>query len=189
MNLEEALKEIERLKGENAKIIKEKKEIMELFDEKDKENMTENEKKIADILQKGEAARIALEKELAGEKKAREDEKKQREADEKSKLDTAFKERLDKVSKGDAEVRKQLEANVAALTGLPRGSEKEIDAIVNSAYNMLGNGTTNPLNAAAPASGNPDVGGDAKFGDTAQGKSVADKLGMTFQKPAEDPKK
>ncbi len=181
MNLEEALKKIEALESDKKKILEEKKEMLKMFDEKDKEEMTDTEKKIARILEEEGTKRTELEKKLEAEQKAREKSEADRTKAETERTQKALTERLTKVAKGDAEVLKKLQANVELLSALPKQTDSELDTAVNMAYNMMGAGSVNPLSATnVTSNNNPDIDAPAQFSTTDKGKAVAGKLGMKF---------
>ena len=187
MNLEEALAKIKELEEKNAKILNEKKEMLKIFDEKDKEEMTDMEKKIAKILEEEGSKRTELEKKLEAEQKAREKSEADRAKAEAERTQKALNERLTKVAKGDAEVLKKLQANLELLSALPKQTDSELDTAVNMAYNMMGAGSVNPLSAvSASSNGNPDVDSPVSFSTTDKGKAVAGKLGMKFLEVEKD---
>ena len=187
MNLEEALAKIKELEEKNAKILNEKKEMLKIFDEKDKEEMTDMEKKIAKILEEEGSKRTELEKKLEAEQKAREKSEADRAKAEAERTQKALNERLTKVAKGDAEVLKKLQANLELLSALPKQTDSELDTAVNMAYNMMGAGSVNPLSAvSASSNGNPDVDAPVSFSTTDKGKAVAGKLGMKFLEVEKD---
>jgi len=193
MTLEEALKKIESLESDKKKILEEKKEMLKMFDEKDKEEMTDTEKKIARILEEEGTKRTELEKKLEAEQKAREKFEADRTKAETERTTKALTERLTKVAKGDAEVLKKLQANVELLSALPKQTDSELDTAVNMAYNMMGAGSVNPLSATnVTSNNNPDIDAPTQFSTTDKGKAVAGKLGMKFlevEKQAEGEKK
>ena len=181
MTLEEALAKVRELEEKNAKILNEKKEMLKLFEDKDKEEMTDMEKKMAKILEEEGAKRTELEKKLEAEQKAREKFEADRAKAETERTQKALNERLTKVAKGDAEVLKKLQANLELLSALPKQTDTELDTAVNMAYNMMGAGSVNPLSAvSASSNGNPDVDAPVSFSTTDKGKAVAGKLGMKF---------
>ncbi len=187
MNLEEALAKVRELEEKNAKILSEKKEMLKLFEDKDKEEMTDMEKKMAKILEEEGAKRTELEKKLEAEQKAREKSEQDRTKAETERTQKALNERLTKVAKGDAEVLKKLQANLELLSALPKQTDTELDTAVNMAYNMMGAGSVNPLSAVSGASnGNPDVDAPVSFSTTDKGKAVAGKLGMKFLEVEKD---
>lgn len=187
MTLEEALAKIKELEEKNTKILNEKKEMLKIFDEKDKEEMTDMEKKIAKILEEEGSKRTELEKKLEAEQKAREKYEADRVKAETERVQKALNERLTKVAKGDAEVLKKLQANLELLSALPKQTDSELDTAVNMAYNMMGAGSVNPLSAVSGASnGNPDVDAPVSFSTTDKGKAVAGKLGMKFLEVEKD---
>ena len=186
MTLEEALVKIKELEEKNQKILGEKKEMLKLFEDKDKEEMTDMEKKMAKILEEEGAKRTDLEKKLEAEQKAREKMEADRIKGEQERVSKALTERLTKVSKGDAEVLKKLQANIELLSALPKQTDSELDTAVNMAYNMMGAGSVNPLSAVSGATnGNPDVDAPVSFSTTDAGKAVASKLGMKFMQEGE----
>jgi hypothetical protein len=181
MTLEEALQKIKDLEEKNQKILGEKKEMLKLFEDKDKEEMTDMEKKMAKILEEEGAKRTELEKKLEQEQKAREKSEQDRTKAETERTTKALNERLVKVAKGDAEVLKKLQANVELLSALPKQTDSELDTAVNMAYNMMGAGSVNPLSATNVASNNnPNLDDPVQFSATDKGKAVAGKLGMKF---------
>lgn len=181
MNLEEALAKVRELEEKNAKILSEKKEMLKLFEDKDKEEMTDMEKKMAKILEEEGAKRTELEKKLEAEQKAREKFEADRLKAETERTQKALTERLTKVAKGDTEVLKKLQANLELLSSLPKQTDSELDTAVNMAYNMMGAGSVNPLSAVSGSTnGNPDVDAPVSFSTTDAGKAVAGKLGMKF---------
>lgn len=181
MNLEEALAKVRELEEKNSKILNEKKEMLKLFEDKDKEEMTDMEKKMAKILEEEGAKRTELEKKLEAEQKAREKSEQDRTKAETERTQKALNERLTKVAKGDAEVLKKLQANVELLSALPKQTDSELDTAVNMAYNMMGAGSVNPLSATnVTSNNNPDIDAPTQFSTTDKGKAVAGKLGMKF---------
>lgn len=181
MNLEEALAKVRELEEKNSKILNEKKEMLKLFEDKDKEEMTDMEKKMAKILEEEGAKRTELEKKLEAEQKAREKSETDRTKAETERTQKALTERLTKVAKGDTEVLKKLQANLELLSSLPKQTDSELDTAVNMAYNMMGAGSVNPLSAVSGSTnGNPDVDTPVSFSTTDAGKAVAGKLGMKF---------
>lgn len=183
MTLEEALLKIKDLEEKNQKILGEKKEMLKLFEDKDREEMTDMEKKMAKILEEEGAKRTDLEKKLEAEQKAREKMEADRTKAEQERTSKALTERLTKVAKGDAEVLKKLQANIELLKDLPKQTESELDNAVNLAYNMMGAGSVNPLSATSGvSSNNPDVDAPVAFSTTDKGKAVASKLGLNFVK-------
>lgn len=186
MNLEEALAKIAQLEKDKQKILDEKKDMLKLFDEKDKEEMTETEKKIAKILEEKDGKLSDLEKKLEQEKSERQKAEADRAAADKAKIDKAVAERLEKVAKGDTDVLKKLQANIGLLEALPKTTDSELDTAVNMAYNMMGAGSVNPLSATNATGGNTaEVEKGSTFGETAQGKAVASKIGLSFAKDKE----
>jgi len=186
MDLTQALALIEELKANNKKIIEEKKEVLKLFEDKDKEDMTESEKKIALILEQEGSKRTELEKKLEAEQKAREQMQKDTEKKENERITKLTQERIAKVAKGDAEVAKKLEANLALLAALPKTTDTELDTAVNMAYNMMGAGAVNPLAAVSATGGGtaPVIDATTRFTDTEKGKAVGKSLGLSFSKEA-----
>jgi flagellar biosynthesis regulator FlaF len=173
--LEESLK-LEQEKA--AKILKEKKDMLKIFSEKDKEGMTENEVRLAEELEKARA-------ELAAKAKADEEFRNSLSKQEQERTNKLIDQRIEKIAKGDKAVEEKLRANIALLDKMPRSIEAEIDAIANTAYNMLGREDVNPLAAIGTTQGGtPDTNKDKRFSDTDKGKAMAEKLGMTFVKEA-----
>lgn len=183
---EEAYKRrIAELEANNKKILSEKKEMLELFNEKDKEDMTENEKKIAKILEDSNSKTTALEKKLQEEQQAREDMQKASEKKEAERITKLTTERITKIAKGDPEIAKKLEANLALLSALPKSTDTELDTAVNMAYNMMGAGAVNPLSAvSATTGGAAAVDTTTRFTDTDAGKAIGKSLGLSFAKEA-----
>jgi hypothetical protein len=181
MTLEEALAKVKELEEKNAKILNEKKEMLKLFEDKDKEEMTDMEKKMAKILEEEGAKRTELEKKLEAEQKAREKFEADRTKAETERTQKALTERLTKVAKGDTEVLKKLQANLELLSALPKQTDSELDTAVNMAYNMMGAGSVNPLSATnVTSNNNPNLDAPTPFSTTDAGKAVAGKLGMKF---------
>lgn len=181
MTLEEAQAKIKELEEQKAKILNEKKEMLKLFEDKDKEEMTDMEKKMAKILEEEGAKRTDLEKKLEAEQKAREKFEADRTKAETERTQKALNERLTKVAKGDAEVLKKLQANIELLSALPKQTDGELDMAVNMAYNMMGAGSVNPLSATnVTSNNNPDIDAPVEFSTTDKGKAIAGKLGMKF---------
>ena len=184
--LEEALAMIAKLSGEKEKLLGEKKDLVKLFDDKDREDMTDMEKKMADILEKETAKRTDLEKQIEADRIAKETREADQAKAQKEASDAKITERIAKVSKGDKEVEKKLMANVALLDKLPRSSDADIDAVVNMSYNLMGAGSVNPLSAVSDTGGGTSVelGGKDGFAETTQGKALGSKLGLSFAKEA-----
>lgn len=192
--LEEAIAAIEQLTAQvtditgqrdaaladKKKILDEKKDLLKMFDEKDKEGMTETEKKLAETLEAERAERIKLQDQI----KADND---KRNSDENARISKALEDRITKVAKGDTKVAEQLRANVALLEKMPRSSDGELDAVVTAGFNMLGSKDASPLAAINNgAGGAPIIDAKPAFSDTDAGKSMAGKLGLTaVAKPAE----
>lgn len=157
------------------KVLGEKKDLLKMFDEKDKEGMTETERKLAETLETERAERLKLEEQLKTDAET----KNKAEADRVAK---AIEDRIVKVSKGDTKVADQLRANVALLEKMPRASDSDFDAVITSAWNMRGTQEPAPLGEI-----NNTSGGDTKitdkpnFADTDTGKKVADKLGLSVE--------
>ena len=176
--LEEALEVINQLTTQvtdltekNKTVIQEKKDAIELF--KNKEGMTDTEKELATALETERAARLDLEKKIADENTARQNEANTR-------ISTALEERIVKASKGDTAVAEKLRANVALLEKMPRGNDAEIDAVITGAWNMLGSKEANPLaQTNNTAGGAPAIDAKPNFAETAEGKGMAAKLGLT----------
>lgn len=169
------------LEDKNKQVIQEKKDVLELFNKEDKEGMTDNEKKLAQALEDEQKKRVDLEKQITADND-------KRNRDENDRVTKILDGRVAKVSKGDQAVADKLKANIALLEKMPRQTDEEVDALVNSAYNMLGTNEANPLNA--PITGNNgSIDNKPRFSDTQGGKDVASKLGLTaVAKPAEESK-
>lgn len=176
--LEDALKATEE---KAAKILKEKKDMLKIFSEKEKEGMTENEVRLAEELEKARA-------ELAESKKATEDFKNSLSKQEQERTNKLIDMRIEKIAKGDKDVEAKLRANIALLDKMPRTIEADIDAIANTAYNMLGREDVNPLAAIGTTTGGtPDTNKDKRYSETEKGQAMAAKLGMNFAKPEAKP--
>lgn len=181
--LEEALAVIEQLTAQVAditakrdQILQEKKDLMQ-FTEEEKEKMTDNEKRLLSALEGEKQARIDFENKVKAEAE-------QRNKAENERVSRSIEERISRVAKGDSAVADKLRANVALLEKMPRGSEAEIDAIVNGAYNMLGTGNMNPLAQVTTTTSNDTNTKDKpSFGETEQGKKLAGALGLDFAAP------
>lgn len=188
--LEEAIALIEQLTTQvtdltekNKTILKEKKDVLELFNKEDKEGMTENERKLATALEEATAK-------IADMEKAQKADAEHRTRQEQETTSKKIEERIAKVAKGDQAVADKLKANVALLEKLPRSTDAELDAVITSAYNMLGTKDVSPLNALNDTKGGtPKVEERTSFADTQAGKSVAGKLGLdAVVKPPEESK-
>lgn len=170
--LEEALVVIEKLEGDKTKILGEKKGLLETLKLKD-EDMTENEKAIIAVLESERAERLAYEQKVEADNKARQDA-------ENGRVTTSIEDRITKIAKGDTKVADHLRANIALLEKMPRTNDGEIDALATAAFNMMGTKDANPLAATNnTAGGQPKVDEKPSFSDTAEGKGIAGKLGMT----------
>ena len=161
--------------ADKKKILEEKKDVLKLFDEKQKEGMTESEKVIAEQLETERAERIRLETQIKTDAETRN-------KTETDRVAKAIEERIVKISKGDAKVADELRANVALLEKLPRSSDSEMDTVINSAWNMRGTNEAAPLNLIHSTSGGaPKVEEKSTFSETPKGKAVADKLGLSIE--------
>ena len=176
--LEEALAIIADLQTKVKTVIDEKKEVLKMFDEKTLEGMTETERKLAETL---EAERI----ERAKEKQAFDDFKKGLETEKTERTKKMLDERITKVAKGDKDFEAKLRANIDLLDKMPRATDTELDAIVDSAYKLTGQKEPNPLNDGGHASGTPANDSKETFSTTAEGKGLAGKLGLIVE-PAKD---
>jgi hypothetical protein len=177
--LEEAIAIIEKLTEDKAKILGEKKDLLKLFDEKDKEGMTETEKKLAETLEKERAERMTLEEKIKADTEARTKEQETAKKEAQERITKLLDERIVKVSKGDKKVEEKLRANISILDRLPRSTDAEIDNIVVTGFNMLGIKDANPLAAIhGSTGGNPSVDVKPSFSTTQAGKAMASKLGL-----------
>lgn len=175
--LEEANKMIADLFGKVETVINEKKEVMKIFDEKALEGMTDTERKIAETL---EAERIARAKEREEFDKF----KNTIETEKKDSLAKKLEERITKVAKGDKEFEAKLRANLDLLEKMPRSTDTELDAVVDSAYKLTGQKEPNPLNNGGHSSNNPPTNGDQMgYSSTTQGKALAGRLGLVVEAP------
>lgn len=170
--------QVATLSADKDKILAEKKQVME-FSEQEKENMTENEKKLLAVIEAERKSRQDIEDGIKKDTEARN-------KAENEKVSKSIEERIVRISKGDKAVEDKLRANVALLEKMPRSTDSEIDALATAGYNMLGTNKPNPLNETNGINGGaPNVGEKPTFGETTQGKAVADKLGFDFAKPAD----
>lgn len=179
--LTDITKQRDDYKIKSEKVLDEKKDLLKMFDEKDKEGMTDTEKKLAETLETERAERLKLEKQLT-------DDAAKKNADEAARVSKALEDRITKAAKGDTKVADQLRANVALLDKMPRTSDGEFDAVLTAAWNMRGTNEANPL-----AQTNNTSGGDTKidekpsYSTTEEGKKMAGKLGLTaVAKPKEE---
>ena len=185
--LEEALAAIEQLTTQMAdvtkqrdefktkaeKVLDEKKDLLALFNDKDKEGMTDTEKKLAETLEVERAERKKLEDQIKAESESRN-------ASENDRVKKEIEARIVKASKGDTAVADKLRANVALLEKMPRATSDELDGLVTAGFNMLGTKEANPLAAINNgAGGAPNVETKPNFADTETGKGMAGKLGLT----------
>jgi len=169
--LEDALRVTEE---KVAKILKEKKDMLKIFSEKEKEGMTENEIRLAEELEKTKA-------ELEASRKATEEFQSSISKQEQERTNKLIDMRIEKIAKGDKDVEAKLRANIALLDKMPRSIEADIDAIANTAYNMLGREDVNPLAAIGTTQGGtPDTNKDKRYSETDKGKALAERLGMKF---------
>lgn len=177
--LEEALEVINKLSQDNAKlqekvetVINEKKEVLKMFDEKELEGMSENERKLAENLENISAENAKLKKQI-------ELDAKNREQAEKETLTKKIEERIVRVAKGDKEFEAKLRANVDLLEKLPKTTDTELDSLIDSAYKLTGQKDANPLNISGSAN-NADIAGKTNFVETEQGKALAEKFGISL---------
>lgn len=169
--LEDALRVTEE---KAAKILKEKKDMLKIFSEKEKEGMTENEIRLAEELEKTKT-------ELEASRKATEEFQSSLSKQEQERTNKLIDMRIEKIAKGDKDVEAKLRANIALLDKMPRTVEAEIDAIANTAYNMMGREDVNPLAAIGTTTGGtPDTNKDKRYSETDKGKALAERLGMKF---------
>lgn len=184
--MDEKDKEIAKLKvdlakseADKAKILGEKKDLLEIFNKEDKEGMTDTEKKLAETLEAERAERLKLQDSLAKDAERRTAEDNKRIADEAVRVTKALDERITKVAKGDKAVEDKLRANVALLDKLPRVSDTDLDAVINTSYNMLGTKESNPLNSMSGITGGaPKIEDKTAYSTTPAGVNMAGKLGL-----------
>lgn len=176
-SIEEANKIIAELFGKVETVISEKKEVMKMFDEKALEGMTETERKIAETLEQERVERAREKEEFEKFRNAIETEKKES-------LAKKLEERIAKVAKGDKEFEAKLRANLDLLDKMPRSTDSELDAVVDSAYKLTGQKEPNPLNNGGHSSNNPPTNGDQMgYSATPQGKALAGRLGLVVETP------
>jgi len=155
------------------KILDEKKDLLKMFNDKEKADMTDNERKLAETLEAERAERIKLEERYKSDSEA----KAKADAERSSR---ALEERITRISKGDTTVADQLRQNVAILGSLPRGTDGEMDALLNTAWNMRGSTEASPFAAInATSGGAPKIDAKPSFSETADGQKMASKLGLT----------
>lgn len=177
--LEEAQALIDELYEKVDKVIDEKKEVLKMFDDKDLEGMTETERKLAETLEAERAERAKLQKQIEDGEKARQEA-------EQSRITKLFDERITKVAKGDKDFETKLRTNIDLLEKMPRSTDTEIDAIIDSAYKLTGQKEPNPLNNGGHPSNNVDINGKTGFADTTAGKVLASRLGLQVEAPKDN---
>lgn len=175
--LEEALQVIAQLQEKVKTVIDEKKEVLKMFDKETLDGMTDTERKLAEALEESRQQYATLEKSIADKA----------EADAKASAERTAKlldERIAKVAKGDKDFEAKLRANIDLLEKMPRTTDSELDAIVDSAYKLTGQKEANPLNEAGGGSNNPHIDPNApSFATTEAGKGLASRLGMVVEAP------
>jgi hypothetical protein len=162
------------LTTKNQTILNEKRDLVEkMFSDKDKEGMTDTERKLAEALELSTSTVKQLEAKIESDNKARQD------ADN-TRVSTALETRIKAAAKGDAAVEEKLRANVALLDKMPRTNDAEFDAVITAGWNMLGTKEANPLATTNNTTGGtPPVDTKTNFAETAEGKGLAGKLGLT----------
>lgn len=174
---EEAMLVIADLQAKNAKVIEEKKEVLKMFDEKTLEGMGDNERLLAETLEKERIESAKLRKDLEDFKSGIEKEKTETQT-------KMLEERISKVAKGDKEFEAKLRANIDLLEKLPRATDAELDTLIDHAYKLTGQKEPNPLNNGSYPSNNTNVSGTNNFANTPSGASLASRIGLVVAPPA-----
>lgn len=166
-------KQRDEFKTKAETVLNEKKDLLKLFDDKDKEGMTDTEKKLAETLETERAERKKLEDQIKADSE-------NRNASENDRIKKEIEARIVKASKGDTATADKLRANVSLLEKMPRATAEELDAVVTAGFNMLGTKEANPLAVINNgAGGAPNVDSKPNFADTETGKNMAGRLGLS----------
>lgn len=173
--LEEALARIKELEENNKKIIQEKKDIMKrAFDKEELEGMSDNEKKIAQLLEEEREKSAKLSKEINDFRTATEAEKRQL-------LQSKIDKEISRIAGNNKDFEAKLRTNVDLLEKLPRLTDEDISNLVTSAYNLTGQKEVDPMHQTYGSSNNPTIKTDEGFIATERGKAIAQKMGINIE--------
>jgi len=188
MNLEEALKEIDRLKAvETEKTSR----ITEL--EGHLQKQAQNFKKLRDMTEEEKSQFTEKELALKAEMEAHQEEqqkfRQEQEDFRKAQKESNINSLIEKYARGDKEVADKIRNNLTSLKDFDTAETIEVlTSLTTKAVNMLGKEEADPLLTAHNTGGNPsNVGGGEKdFATTEAGKSLAEKMGLVVEEPKKD---